>query len=199
VTMGEGTKGRLAVVGALAAVVVAAVVLGVLALRGPHGPRGSTRVGADAPGAGAKGTPCRGEACRPPLAGPTLAGERLEAADLDGKVVLVNYWATWCAPCVAEMPELEAVHQTYRDRGFRIVGVLTDDPAADAEVRGFLERVGATFAVVREHDALAPWLSRLDALPISELYDRDGRLARRWRGPVTEHDLAAAVARILAP
>ena len=67
----------------------------------------------------------------------TLDGQELSSASLSGKVVLVNFWATWCAPCIEEMPALEAVWKRHKDRGFVIVGVLADQ-ASDASVRSFV-------------------------------------------------------------
>ncbi|MBC7717365.1 MAG: TlpA family protein disulfide reductase, partial [Pseudorhodobacter sp.] len=65
-------------------------------------------------------------------------------ADLRGKPLLLNFWATWCPPCVKEMPLLDAFYQTHRARGWQVVGLAVDSPTP---VRAFLERVPVSFPI----------------------------------------------------
>lgn len=75
---------------------------------------------------------------------PQPAGGQLVMADLRGKPLLLNFWATWCPPCVKEMPLLDAFYQTHRARGWQVVGLAVDSPTP---VRAFLERVPVSFPI----------------------------------------------------
>src|SRR5215831_4823217 len=75
---------------------------------------------------------CRGPAdCRPPLALTTLDGNALGDDALRGQALLVNFWATWCTPCIKELPGLQAVYERHRAQGFTIIGMVTGDEATD--------------------------------------------------------------------
>src|SRR5687767_2271439 len=76
--------------------------------------------------------------CRPRLSGALLDGAQIEATSFKDKVVLVNFWATWCTPCIVEMPAFQKVYERHAGDGFVIVGVLFSDAATDDEVRAFL-------------------------------------------------------------
>lgn len=100
-------------------------------------------------------------------------------ADLDGEVVVVNFWATWCKPCVKEMPLLEALHARLQERGGRVLAVSVDrDPEAVAR---YIEREGLRLPVaVDGPDGLARMLD-LPALPYTIVLDRSGRVG--FAGP----------------
>jgi cytochrome c biogenesis protein CcmG, thiol:disulfide interchange protein DsbE len=87
----------------------------------------------------------------------TAAGARTLAktiGDYKGDVVLLNIWATWCAPCRVEMPSIETLQRTYGPRGLHIVAVSVDDPGSDSTIRAFVKRFGLTFEVL--HDTTVP-------------------------------------------
>jgi len=118
-------------------------------------------------------------------AAPSFRGFTVEApivetslADYAGSVVIVNIWATWCEPCLVEMPSLEALHRRYAKDGLKIVGVSVDAPGADAQIRAFRERLGLTFAIL--HDAADIRATYQTAgVPESFVIGRDGKLRRR--------------------
>lgn len=105
-------------------------------------------------------------------------------AGLRGKVVLLNAFATWCAPCRAEMPDFEAVYRRLRDRGLEIVGVNVDEGEADEKVLRFVEKLGIGFPVWR--DPANRFSKRFRALGVPEtvLIGRDGTILRHWNGPM---------------
>lgn len=127
----------------------------------------------------------------------TLNGETLSTGDLRGRVVLVDVWATWCAPCLAEMPTLKRLHETHGD-ALRIVGVNVDSlPRRD--LRQWLARKDIRWPQLFDGRGLrGPLSTRLnvDSLPRSFLYDAGGRLvATDLRGDTLTGAVAILVAR----
>jgi thiol-disulfide isomerase/thioredoxin len=98
-----------------------------------------------------------------------------------GKVVVLNLWATWCAPCVAEFPDLVKLHHAYQDRGVTVVAVSVDDPNAREKVRRFLTAQKATFpAYLRKSGDMEAFINAVSpnwsgAVPATFLFDRNGR------------------------
>lgn len=119
-----------------------------------------------------------------------LDGGTLSLEALRGKVVMLNIWATWCAPCRVEMPSMQLVYDEYRDRGFEVVAVSVDeDPGLrqpDGAIRGmvadFVERYGLTFPVLVDPTGGTERLYGVDALPTTFLIDRDGVIRVREVG-----------------
>lgn len=126
----------------------------------------------------------------------TLDGAALTSEQLRGRVVLVNFWATWCPPCRWEMPAFERVYRDERDRGFLLLG-LSRDRGGEAEVREFLAERGITYPVAFASDDLVRAFGGVQALPTSILIDRQGRVRRRVSGIFAEPTLRMAVDRLL--
>lgn len=113
----------------------------------------------------------------------TLEGDSLSLEDLvDSKVILINFWASWCEPCKDEIPVLIALHEEYADRGFTVLGATVDDLPRDS--RAFVEEMEIPYRSVittprmRETWRLAPWLPTTFLLV-------DGRIVEEWVGPQT--------------
>jgi thiol-disulfide isomerase/thioredoxin len=117
-----------------------------------------------------------------------------------GSVLLVDFWATWCAPCREEMPQLVQLERKYRGRGLRLVTVSCDEPEDQSKAGQFLTKQGATQPAylkrVAEDEKFINFVSGnwSGALPAMFLYDRNGRLARSFIG---ETDLAVLEQAIL--
>lgn len=105
-----------------------------------------------------------------------------------GHVTLVNVWATWCAPCRAEMPSMERIWQDYRERGFRIAAVSVDAGNPD-QVREFADELDLTFDLLHDRSGLIQQEYRMIGVPQSFLLDRDGTIRfvalgeERWDSP----------------
>jgi peroxiredoxin len=127
----------------------------------------------------------------------TLEGDRLELDDLRGRVVLVNFWATWCPPCRLEMPGFQEVWDQYRDHGFTVVG-LAADAGGPATVGDFVQAHGITYPVAMADRALQARYGGIDALPQSFLLDGRGRVRKRVTGVFSEAALRKAVEGLLA-
>jgi peroxiredoxin len=110
----------------------------------------------------------------------TLDGPALRLAEQRGQVVLVNFWASWCAPCKVEMPHLNALADKYRHTGVVLVGInIDDDPKkAAAEAR----KLGIRFPVLLDTDKTASKAYKLEAMPTTVLVDRDGQVRHVHQG-----------------
>lgn len=127
----------------------------------------------------------------PDFAQDDLSGQPVSLSRLRGKLVLVNFWATWCAPCREEMPAFSAWQRKYRARGLRIVGISMDDEAP--AVRKFLAGRPVSYPVVIGDSALGERFGGVLGLPLSYLIDAQGRVVARYQG---EANLAAVESKI---
>lgn len=119
----------------------------------------------------------------PDLTAPLLDGSGdLSLRDLEGKVVLVNIWATWCEPCRREMPELQALSETYADEGLHVIGVSVDAVGSNDEIQRFAARLGVTFTLMRDETGQFQKAFRTSGVPETLLIDRAGNIAYQWKG-----------------
>ena len=114
-----------------------------------------------------------------------IDGRRHRLSDLKGKVVLVSFWATWCAPCVGEMPVLAEAYTKYKDRGFEIVAVSTDAPNERDKVREFASSHSLPFPVLYDDGVARSY--DIDSYPTNVFIGRDGNI-RYSQGPFDEGD-----------
>ena len=119
-------------------------------------------------------------------------GRELVMASLRGKPLLLNFWATWCPPCVKEMPMLDVFYQTMRTRGWQVVGLAVDSPTP---VREFLKRVPVTFPIVlagMEGSELSRALGNPNgSLPFTVVLNKNGDVVVQKLGLIEEADLKA--------
>jgi cytochrome c biogenesis protein CcmG, thiol:disulfide interchange protein DsbE len=132
----------------------------------------------------------------PELALTTLDGGKLDLAAYRGRPVLVNFWATWCAPCVREFPLLRRTLDRHRPQGLVVLGVLVNDSAGNA--RKFVRQHGGTWPVGIDQGARAAGAFKAIGLPETVFVRRDGTLATRVLGELTQDRLDAQLAPILA-
>jgi peroxiredoxin len=131
----------------------------------------------------------------PVLTGPDLTGATLTVPTADAAVSVVNVWASWCQPCVAEMPRLRSIATRFAAADVQVTGIATRDKAADAV--GFLSATGFDLPSLADpHGAQAARWSALvpaAAVPSTLVVDASGRVRARWIGPVDEARLAQEV------
>jgi thiol-disulfide isomerase/thioredoxin len=116
----------------------------------------------------------------PALTMTDLNGRTLSSSDWRGKVVIVNFWATWCPPCRAEIPDLIALQDKYRDR-LQIIGISEDDDSPDT-VRKFVAQYKMNYPVVMTTPELRKVFTGVNALPTSFIVDREVRIVQRHIG-----------------
>jgi thiol-disulfide isomerase/thioredoxin len=127
----------------------------------------------------------------------TVTGEVVRTDTLAGRVILVNAWATWCGPCVLEMPGFQRVQDDLGERGFLVIGISADQEGPEA-VRSFVEEMGITYPVTfGPHPVLGLLAAEVRGLPTSLLLDPDGRIVRKVEGVFPEEELRRAVEELL--
>ncbi len=117
-----------------------------------------------------------------------LQGDSVALSSLKGNVVLLNMWATWCAPCRAETPYLESLYEQHEDEGLRVVGISQDTRDAADQVADFVEEYGVTYTILHDPRMQALDLYQVIGLPASFLIDREGVLRWYRYGPIEEGD-----------
>jgi peroxiredoxin len=111
---------------------------------------------------------------------PSRSGDKVSLADLKGKVVMLNFWASWCGPCRQEMPLLDQMHKRYSSLGFTLLGVNVEADTADAE--RWLEQTPVSFPVLFDRDSKVSELYEVSAMPSTVFIDRKGNMRYLHRG-----------------
>ena len=113
-----------------------------------------------------------------------LQGRSWTLRDLHGKVVLVNFWATWCPPCRKEMPDLESLYERFKDKGFVILAISDEELT---KVQPFIKDRNITYPVLLDNGRKANDLFQVDGIPKSFVYNRDGKLVTESIDMRTQH------------
>ncbi len=115
-----------------------------------------------------------------------MSGPNLRLKEQRGRVVMVNFWATWCGPCRQEMPQLNRLYEKYRSSGFVLLGVNVDDDAGKAaEVAA---KLGVTFPVLLDTDKTVSKLYDVSTMPSTVIIDRDGKVRYVHRGYLSGYE-----------
>ena len=133
----------------------------------------------------------------PDFALPALDGEVVRLSELAGEVVVVNFWASWCAPCVNETPRLVEWYDTYRDRGLRILGVDSLYLDSRPDVEAFANQYSVSYPILLDDDGETSKQWRAQQLPRSYVVDRAGVVRFVRIGELTERDFEAQIAPLL--
>ena len=124
-----------------------------------------------------------------------LEGKSQSLSQYRGKIVLVNFWATWCKPCTTEMPAMQTTYDKLRDKGFVVLAV--NELEDDAKVREHIKQYGHTFSVLMDRDNKVANQFGVFGLPVSVFIDQEGRVQEYIKGGLlTEQKIEETVARI---
>ena len=125
-----------------------------------------------------------------------LDGRPLTLSANRGKVVLLNYWATWCTPCRAEIPQFEEFQNNYGPQGFQVMGISMDDDAK--AVRDFYQQFKMNYPVAMGTDKVAQAYGGILGLPVTFLIGRDGRIAAKYVGAAQLSVVEQEIKKLLA-
>jgi len=105
----------------------------------------------------------------------TLTDEQSSLADQKGSYILLNFWATWCPPCLKEMPSMEVVHQRYKERGFTVLAISSDE-GGKADIDPFIEKLDVTFPILIDSDKAVSSIYGASNLPLTLILNREGQV-----------------------
>jgi peroxiredoxin len=129
---------------------------------------------------------------------PDAEGREQSIGQWKGKVLIVNFWATWCVPCREEMPEFVKAQREFGARGLQFVGIAVDDPG---KVKAFAAELGLNYpALIGGYGAIElskSFGNRLGALPFTVIVDRAGRIERAHLGPIQAAELSSIIRQLL--
>ena len=129
----------------------------------------------------------------------SLSGDPITLSDLRGKVVVLNFWASWCPPCRAEMPALNAVYDKFRDQSLVVLGVNTTYQDDEAGARAAIQEWGLTFPIVFDRDGAPSRQYRVQAMPTTFFIGRDGVIRDIvFGGPMSEALVASKIERLMS-
>ncbi|RXK13891.1 thioredoxin [Halarcobacter mediterraneus] len=119
-----------------------------------------------------------------------VENEQLTSKQLEGKFVLINFWATWCPPCIKEMPTLNKIYEKYNDK-FEIIGVLFEKNKDEKQLKEFISKHNIKFPIVvgDENFRMAKAFDDIKKIPESFLYSKDGKFIKRFIGEIGEKEL----------
>ena len=123
-------------------------------------------------------------------------GKVVHLSDYRGKVVLLDFWATWCGPCKIEIPWFMELQRKNKDRGFEVLGVAMDDEGWEV-VKPFLSKLAVNYRVVMGNDTTAATYGGVDALPTTFLIDRTGKIAAVHIGLTSKKEFEDGVEQLL--
>ncbi|HEY3740481.1 MAG TPA: redoxin domain-containing protein [Bryobacteraceae bacterium] len=125
-------------------------------------------------------------------------GKTVKLTDYKGKVVLLNFWATWCGPCKIEIPWFKEFETTYKNQGFAVLGVAMDDDGWDA-VKPYLADKEVNYRVVVGTEQVSLLYGDVESLPTTFVIDREGRIASVHVGLISKGDYTNEIKQLLSP
>jgi cytochrome c-type biogenesis protein len=126
-----------------------------------------------------------------------LDGKSIRLSSLRGRVVLLNFWATWCQPCRAEIPEFNSLQKDLDGRGLSVVGVSVSPVDTSDKIRDFQKDIKQDYTVWRGAEAIGSQFGNGPGLPVTYVIDRAGRIRQKFNGPQTRENFAAVIKPLL--
>jgi thiol-disulfide isomerase/thioredoxin len=126
----------------------------------------------------------------------SINGKSVELAKLKGRIVVVNFWATWCGPCRAEIPGFLEIYKTYRSKGLEIIGIALDESGWDV-VKPFVEKYKISYPVVLGNSKVVHDYGGIQAIPTTFVVDRQGNVIGGQRGLLQKAQLEKVIKGLL--
>lgn len=120
-----------------------------------------------------------------------MQGQEQRLQDYRGKWVLVNFWATWCPPCLEEIPDLVSLYEAHKNTDLMVIGVAVD--STEKSVKGFISKKHVSYPVVLGDYDLAEQIGKVDVLPTSYLFDPTGKLVSYQQGILTRDSVESYI------
>ena len=127
---------------------------------------------------------------------PDLNGKILSLQDFDGKVLVINFWATWCPPCEEEMLKLNRLHQRYRKNDLVVIGIALDKDSLDL-VKPFVREKGIGYQILRGNEEVLTNLGDFSGVPTTLIVGRKGNIKKKYDGSFDEDDLEKSLKELL--
>ncbi len=124
-----------------------------------------------------------------------MSGKTVKLSDQKGKVVLLEFWATWCPPCRAAVPGLEQLHKAYKDKGLVVLAVSMDQGGWD-EVKSFVAEKHITYTVLKGTDTVGEQY-QVRSIPMTLILNKEGKVSRRYLGMGSDEELEKDVKAVL--
>jgi peroxiredoxin len=126
-----------------------------------------------------------------------LSGKQVKLSDYRGKVVVINFWATWCAPCRSEVPDLVRLRELYHDRGLEVIGISLDDEEDREEVVKFVKSFKVNYPVVMGDLEVFRAYGQIDSIPVTFVIDKRGAIRYHHIGMITFDEVEGQVKSLL--
>ena len=124
-------------------------------------------------------------------------GKTVRLSDYKGKVILLDFWATWCGPCKIEIPWFIQFERQYKDKGFAVIGVAMDEEGWTV-VKPFISELAINYRILQGNDSTAQLYGGVDALPTTFLIDRDGKIVATHVGLAGKDDFEDGIKKLMA-
>ncbi|GAC1361109.1 MAG: hypothetical protein NVSMB3_09260 [Acidobacteriaceae bacterium] len=128
----------------------------------------------------------------------TMEGKKVSLSDYRGKAVLVNFWATWCAPCKVEMPWFEQLRTQYAGQGFEVLGLVDDVDAGNEQIAKVARKTGVTYPLLLTDGKVQTAYGGLDYLPLSFYVNKDGMVVEETAGLGSKDEIEAKIKETIA-
>ena len=125
-----------------------------------------------------------------------LDGKTVHSSDFKGKVVVLDFWATWCPPCRAEIPGFVELQTKYQAQGLAVIGVSVDQASADT-VKAFAEKMTINYPVLQSDAKIAAAFGGIDGLPTTFVIDRSGRIVKQHSGFTEKSEIESEIKSLL--
>ena len=129
---------------------------------------------------------------------PTVDGKNLKLSDYKGKVVVIDFWATWCGPCRRGIPDLVDLKKKYESKGLEVIGISVDQANTKAQVPSFVKNMGINYPIVYTNDQVPQLYGGIEYIPTSFVIGKNGNILASHQGLVSKQILESEIEKALA-